>query len=117
MQRRAANLQAPVLHTEHLIATGTSPASPHQTTGRQGARLERAALDDHRGDGPLPAVHLGLDHHRLGAPAAAGPQLQQLRLQQQRLLEVIQAQACQRRHLHNLPQKQRQGLGSGCESV
>ena len=61
---------------------------------------KRAALHEHRADRAAPALELGLDHDALGGAVRVGLEVQQLGLQVDRLQQLVEVRALQRRHRH-----------------
>ena len=63
------------------------------------ADAERAALDQHGRHRAAAPVHLGLDHDAFGGAVRVGGELQQLRLEQDRLLQPVEVELLRRRNL------------------
>ena len=68
------------------------------------AHPERAPLDEHRGHRAPADVEVGLEHHAGGAPVGAGLERRVLQVghEQQRLEQVVDAEALEGRHRHHL---------------
>ena len=62
--------------------------------------LERAALDEHGADRPAPALELGLDDDAFGRAIRIGLEIKNLGLQVDRLEQLVEVGALQRRDRH-----------------
>ena len=82
-----------------VVAVHRPHPAPLRTGDDDIANAERAALDQHGGHCAAAPVHLGLDHDALGSAIRVGGELQQLRLEQDRLLQPVEVEFLGRRYL------------------
>src|SRR5690606_755075 len=76
--------------------------SPLGTGDEDVADLQRPALDEHRRHRTTPALELRLDHDAGGGTVRVRLELQQLRLEENRLLELVEIGPLQRGYRHDL---------------
>ena len=73
--------------------------SPFAACNKDVADVQRAALDEHGCNRTAPALEFGLEHDPLGGAIRVGPEIEQLGLQQNRLLELVEVGLFERRDL------------------
>ncbi len=85
-------------HVLALVVDQRAYAAPLGAGHHEIAELQRAALDEHRGHRAAALVELGFDHRALGRAMGIGLEVEHFGLQQDRLFQLVEAGALERRH-------------------
>ncbi len=82
-----------------MVVDEGAHATPFGAGDQNVADMERAALDENRGDGAAALVELGLDDRAFGGAVRIGLELEHFRLEQDRFQQLVEIGAVQRRDL------------------